>query len=69
MKCANPACPRGCGALSRNEPTSFMYFCSDCNAWWRHVATVEGCGLIGTIPKNTAAKETFTACSEQRSLF
>ena len=61
MKCESPTCPRGCGGLSTKEttPFTFMYFCGDCNAWWRHVATVEGCGLIGTIPKDIAAKETF----------
>lgn len=37
-----------------------MFRCLGCNRWWRHMMTVEGCGLYGTIKE--IGKETLTLC-------
>ena len=75
MRCDAPLCPRGCGILDEHEAwwatSGHMWKCLACNAWWRHVDTKEGCGLIGTVPRDKAGKETLTPCSQplQGSLF
>ena len=44
-----------------------MLKCPSCHRWWRHIATPEGCGVVGTI--KDVGPESFTACRAQGELF
>jgi len=64
LSCKAKICPRGCCELElyKWNTSVMMLFCPTCGGWWRHVEQTTGCGLLGTIPRNRAAKETFTMC-------